>query len=105
MGNLFQDIRVSLRTLLKSPGFTAVAVLSLGVGIGINTVMFSIVDGVLLKRLPFREPDRLVSLVDHAEGIGSSKLGLTQAEFVRFQEQSQTLDQIAGYYGQFYIAY
>lgn len=91
--------------LLKNPAFTLVALLSLAVGIGINTVMFSIVDGVLLKRLPFRNPERLVSLVDHAEGIGSSKLGLTRAEFVRFREQSQSLEQVAAYYGQFYINY
>ena len=105
MGTFWHSLRIALRTLLKSPGFTAVAVLSLAVGIGINTVMFSIVDGVLLKSLPFANPGRLVSLVDHAEGIGSAKLGLTQAEFVRFKEQSQTLDQLAAYYGSFYISY
>jgi predicted permease len=64
LGALFQDLRFGLRMLRNNPGFTAVAILTLALGIGVNTAIFSVVEGLVLAPLPFREPDRLVSVAE-----------------------------------------
>ena len=65
-----RNLRAALRRLLRSPLFTLVAIITLALGIGANSAVFSIVDGVLLKSLPFKDPERLVSIWYKAPGIG-----------------------------------
>ena len=88
MGMLFHDIRYSLRTLRKSPGFAAVAILTLALGIGANTAIFSIVDGVLLRPLPFQQPQRLVRIVDDLPGAGLHNIGMSVPELRDLQERA-----------------
>ncbi len=73
MDTVWQDFKFGLRLMLKSPGFTAVAVLTIALGIGVNTAMFSVVHGVLLQSLPFQNPDKIVMLWMRFTGIGIPK--------------------------------
>jgi putative ABC transport system permease protein len=86
---LFQDVRHGLRQLRRTPGFTAVAILTLALGIGANTAIFSVVNSVLLRPLPFTDPGRLVQLWETEESPG--QFPLAGADYVDWQSRNQTL--------------
>ncbi len=89
MGTLIQDLRFGLRMLAKNPGFTAVAVLTLALGIGANTAIFSVLDAVLVRPLPFHDPEQLVWLRETEAAPGN--FPLTGPDYLDWQAQSQTL--------------
>jgi len=91
------DFKFAFRQLLKNPGFTAVAVLTLALGIGANTAIFSVVNAVLLRPLPYPEPGQLVQL--RADRPGSPSTFIGSATFVEVKAQSQSLARIAAYSG------
>ena len=91
-----QDLRFAVRTLCKSPGFTAVAVLTLALGIGANTAIFTVVYGVLFRPLPFPEPDRIVELVQVDKGQ-SGEMDVTATQLQRLREFGQVFEHIAGW--------
>ena len=96
---LLQDIRYAWRSLTKTLGFTAIAVSCLSLGIGINTSIFSVVDGVLLKPYPYSEPDRLIVLNSVNQRVGVRRGGISYADFKDLREQTSTLSAVAAFTG------
>ena len=92
---VLRDLRFGARQLRRSPGFFAAAVLTLALGIGANTAMFSVVYGVLLKPLPFAQPDRLVSVWSSAPGVGWDRVVLAPAQYFTYREEGRTFEDFA----------
>src|SRR5213075_9564 len=93
--SLFSDCRFAFRMLRKSPGFTAVAVLTLALGIGANTAIFSVIDAVLLKPLPYHEPDRLVMVWEDASFIGFPRDTPAPANYADWKALNQCFEDMA----------
>jgi predicted permease len=91
----WEDARYGVRMLRKSPGFTAVAVLTLALGIGANSAMFSVVNGILLRSLPFKEPSRLVTVLDTKPSKGVDWLFVSPNRFEEWVRHNTAFDQIA----------
>ncbi len=96
---LVQDIRYGARQLRKNPGFTTVAVLTLALGIGANTALFSVVDGVLLRPLPFPEHQRLVTLWESNPAQGVDQQAVSPPNFADWQAQSSAFEEMAFWTG------
>ncbi len=100
-----QDIRYTFRQLRKSPGFTVTAVLMLALGIGATTAIFSIVEGVLLRPLPFPDPDRLVTLGDVMEGshcVSCAHSSVTAPDIRNYMRDTQSFSHLGGYRGRLF---
>ena len=97
MGDLWQDIRFGVRMMRKKPGFTLIAVLTLALGIGANTAIFSLVNAVLLRPLPYPDPDRLVIMLKAYPQKGLDSWGLSQADFAMYRDQNHVFEKMAAY--------
>ncbi len=97
METLLQDLRYGLRTLLKHPGFTAIAVIALALGIGANTAIFSVVNAVLLRPLPFAEPDRLMVVYESRIDRGGSRSSASYPNFVDWRDQNTVFEHMSTY--------
>jgi len=94
METLLRDIRYGVRSLLKRPGFTAIALVALALGIGANTAIFSLVNAVLLRPLPFAEPDRLVWVWGNIKN-GGNRASVSPLDFLDYRQQNHTFEEFA----------
>jgi predicted permease len=105
MGGVNKDIRYALRQLRKAPGFSLTAILTLAFGIGATTAIFSIVEGVLLRPLPFAEPARLVTLGDEFTGVGSDALpypAVSAPEIPIYERETRSFSRLGAYHPTYY---
>ncbi|HEV7472693.1 MAG TPA: ABC transporter permease, partial [Pyrinomonadaceae bacterium] len=94
METLLRDIRYGLRSLLKRPGFTVIALIALALGIGANTAIFSLVNAVLLRPLPYAEPHRLVWVFGNIRN-GGNRASVSPLDFLDYRAQNTTFEEFA----------
>ena len=94
---MLNDIRYAIRMLAKSPAFTFVSVLTLALGIGANTAIFSLVHSILLRPLPYHDSDQLVRMVQASPKLGLPSWGVSQANFAAYREQNRSFESLAIY--------
>src|SRR5205085_5101158 len=97
METLLQDLRYGTRMLIKRPGFTFVAVIALALGIGANTAIFSVINAVLIKPLPFAEPERLVNLWETRPQRGIMQNPASYPDFIDWRDQSDVFEYVAAH--------
>jgi putative ABC transport system permease protein len=96
MPTVWQDLRYGLRMLAKSPGFTAVAILTLALGIGANTAIFSVVDAILLRPLPYPHPDRLVTISEsNLPNDAATRNVVAPANFLDWRQRNDVFEEMA----------
>ena len=88
MDNLLQDVRYGIRTLIRQPGFAATAILTLALGIGATTAIFSVVNAVVLRPMPFDQPDRVVVVTNTNTKTGTRNTTISGPDFFDWREQS-----------------
>lgn len=97
MQAFWQELRHGTRSLLKKPGFTLVAMITLALGIGVNTAMFTIVNGMLLRPMPFKDPERLVHLDERSPQNGLETMAFSYPDFTDLRTRSRSYEQVAMY--------
>src|ERR1051325_1249860 len=95
METLWHDLSYGIRTLFKNPGFTAVAILSLAIGIGANSTIFSVTDALLLRPLPYKDADRLVILWSRSPGLNVAQDWFSPGQYLDVKTENQTFEQVA----------
>src|SRR5262249_29624111 len=94
MDSIIKDIRYGIRSLLKRPAFTVIALIALALGIGANTAIFSLVNAVVLQPLPYPDPDRLVWMFGNIRG-GINRASVAPQDFLDYRDQNKTFEQFA----------
>jgi predicted permease len=97
MESLMQDVRYGWRMLVKNPGFTAIAVLTLAIGIGASTAIFSVVDTVLLRPLPYQQPEQLVLVTETLPGMSADEVGVAAGEYQDYRDHNHSFSQVAAF--------
>ena len=97
MKTLTDNIRYSSRVLRKSPAFTIVSILTLALGVGASTALFSVVDTVLLRPLPYYQPDQLVTVTETLPEMGTDEIGVAAGEYQDYRAQNRSFSQVAAY--------
>ncbi len=97
MNSLTQDVRYALRKLRKSPGFATLTILTLALGIGANTAIFSVVNSVVLRPLPYPEPQRLMFITSQFPSLGFDQFWVSVPEFIEFRDWNQTFEGVGAY--------
>lgn len=97
MESLLSDVRYAIRNLIKRPGFTAIAVITLAIGIGVNTAIFSFINALLLKPLPFPDLDRIVAVWERVPSRGVERNEVTVADYLDWRAQNKTFEQLGIY--------
>jgi putative ABC transport system permease protein len=96
MDSLFRDLRYGLRRVVSAPGFTAIAILTLALGIGANVAIFTIVNAVLIRPLPFPNPDRLVRVAADARATNGRNIGISQPELDDLRDRAGIFEGVSG---------
>src|SRR5262245_36153167 len=97
MDTLRQDLVYAFRSLRRQPGFTLITVLTLALGIGANTAVFSVVNGVVLRPLGYPEPERLAFVTSQFPGLGFDQFWVSLPEFVEFRDRNKAFESIGAY--------
>ena len=95
--DLWRDVRYALRMVRKNPGFASIVVVTLALGIGVNTAIFSLVDGILFRPLPYAEPDRLVNVVNSQAQLGLERWNHSPASFAHLRDNAHLLESVAAF--------
>jgi putative ABC transport system permease protein len=95
---LWREVRYAVRTLVRSPGFAAIAILTLALGIGANTAIFSVVNGVILRPLPYPDPGQLVLITSQFPTLGFDQFPVDAAEFLEFRERNRSFSNVGAYF-------